>query len=79
MTKMRIRPMTAEDKSNVAELIYASINTWYQLRGMPPIFRGGPKVTEIFYARISIFTFLSLTFRAPSTPLLMRVGKHSRR
>lgn len=41
--------MTAADKHEIADLIYASINTWYRLRGMPQIFRGGPKVTEVFY------------------------------
>jgi GNAT superfamily N-acetyltransferase len=46
---MRIRTMTAEDRYEVADLIYASINTWYRLRGMPQIFRGGPKVTEVFF------------------------------
>ncbi len=48
MNKMKIRKMTAGDRHPVAELIYASINTWYQLRGLPQIFRGGPAVTEIF-------------------------------
>src|SRR6188474_1978448 len=45
----RVRTMTADDKYEVADLIYASINTWYRLRGMPQIFRGGPKVTEVFF------------------------------
>ena len=31
------------------------------------------KARDGVYTRISIFTFLSLTFRAASTPLLMRV------
>ena len=44
-----LRPMTEADRSEVAELIYASINTWYQLRGMPQIFHGGPEVTDVFY------------------------------
>jgi GNAT superfamily N-acetyltransferase len=46
---MRLRPMTEADRSEVAELIYASINVWYQKRGMPAIFSGGPSVTEVFY------------------------------
>src|SRR5687768_10589572 len=49
MTTPRLRTMTEADKHEVADLIYASINTWYRLRGMPQIFRGGPKVTEVFY------------------------------
>ena len=49
MSTMQIREMTSEDRHEVAELIYASINTWYRLRGMPQIFRGGPQVTEVFY------------------------------
>ena len=43
------RAMVAEDRFEVAELIYASINVWYQQHGLPPIFVGGPRITEIFY------------------------------
>jgi len=46
---MKLRPMTPADRFEVAELIYASINVWYQTRGRPPIFVGGPRVTEVFY------------------------------
>jgi GNAT superfamily N-acetyltransferase len=46
---MTLRPMTEADRSEVAELIYISINHWYQMHGMPPIFRGGPGITEVFY------------------------------
>ncbi len=49
MNPMRLRPMTPADRSEVAELIYGSINVWYQTHGRPPIFTGGPRVTEIFY------------------------------
>ncbi len=49
MPEMRLRPMNEGDRAEVAELIYASINVWYQTHGCPPIFRGGPSVTEIFY------------------------------
>jgi GNAT superfamily N-acetyltransferase len=41
--------MTEADRFEVAELIYGSINVWYQTHGRPPIFVGGPRVTEIFY------------------------------
>jgi GNAT superfamily N-acetyltransferase len=46
---MRLRPMNDGDRFEVAELIYASINVWYQKNGKPPIFVGGPRVTEVFY------------------------------
>jgi GNAT superfamily N-acetyltransferase len=41
--------MALDDRFEVAELIYASINVWYQQHGLPPIFVGGPRITEIFY------------------------------
>lgn len=44
-----LRAMKPEERFEVAEMIYASINTWYQKNGKPPIFRGGPRVTEVFY------------------------------
>lgn len=46
---MLLRPMTDGDRFEVAELIYASINVWYRTHGMAAIFRGGPRVTEVFY------------------------------
>lgn len=49
MHSMNLRTMTPEDRFEVAELIYASINFWYQQHGRPPIFAGGPRVTEVFY------------------------------
>jgi GNAT superfamily N-acetyltransferase len=49
MQSMKLRPITAADRFEVAELIYASINVWYQRNGRPPIFMGGPRVTEVFY------------------------------
>ena len=44
-----LRAMTEADRAEVADLIYCSINTWYGRHGCPPIFRGGPAVTEVFY------------------------------
>jgi GNAT superfamily N-acetyltransferase len=41
--------MTDDDRYEVAEVIYASINVWYANRGFPAIFKGGPQVTEVFY------------------------------
>ena len=49
MSEFAIRPMRHEDRSEVAELIYISINHWYQTHGQAAIFQGGPKVTEVFY------------------------------
>ncbi len=46
---MKLRTMTLQDRSEVAELIYGSINYWYQTHGRPPLFSGGPQVTEVFY------------------------------
>ena len=44
-----IRTMTSDDRHEVAELIYISINHWYQVHGMPAIFAGGPAVCNIFF------------------------------
>ncbi len=51
---MRIRTMTADDRHEVAELIYASINVWYQSHGLPQVFHGGPRVTEVFWDVYSV-------------------------
>ena len=48
MMSIQLRTATPEDRAEVAELIYASTNAWYQLRGMPQIFSGGPETTEVF-------------------------------
>jgi len=44
-----LRQMKPEDRNEISELIYLSINVWYQLHALPPPFRGGPEVTELFY------------------------------
>ena len=54
MSTMQMREMTPDDRHEVAELVYASFNTWYQLRGMPQIIQGGPQMTEIFYDVYSV-------------------------
>ena len=41
--------MTPDDRFEVAELIYVSINYWYQMHGRPAPFSGGPRITEVFY------------------------------
>ncbi len=48
MKSIQLRTATREDRSEIAELIYASTNAWYQLRGMPRIFSGGTETTEVF-------------------------------
>lgn len=53
--KPNLRLSEPGDRAEVAELIYASINTWYRLHGGPQPFKGGPGVTEVFadvYGRI---------------------------
>jgi GNAT superfamily N-acetyltransferase len=50
MPETILRPMTDDDASEVAELIYASINVWYRDNGHSEIqFRGGTGITEEFY------------------------------
>lgn len=49
MTEMQLRTMTSQDASEVAELIYLSLNVWHQTHGRSAIFTDGPKVAEIFY------------------------------
>ena len=46
---MRLRPMIEGDRSEVAELIYVSINVWYQKHGRPRAFLGGPHLTDVYY------------------------------
>lgn len=46
---LQFRPLAEADRFELAELIYASINTWHQLHGRAPIFRGGPAVAEVFF------------------------------
>jgi len=49
MESMRLRPMKPEDRSEVAELIYVSINYYYGVHGMPNRFTAGPGSTEVFF------------------------------
>ncbi|MBA61737.1 MAG: GNAT family N-acetyltransferase [Planctomycetaceae bacterium] len=44
-----IRTMTVDDRHEVSELIYISINHWYQTHGCQPIFTGGPSSCDIFF------------------------------
>ena len=49
MADFEIRTMRDADRWEVAELIYISINHWYQTHGQAAIFHGGPAVTDIFF------------------------------
>jgi GNAT superfamily N-acetyltransferase len=49
MNDLILRPMTPADRSEVADLIYISINHWYQAHGGMFQFSGGPEVTDVFY------------------------------
>ncbi|MCI0635213.1 MAG: GNAT family N-acetyltransferase [Actinobacteria bacterium] len=50
MPDARLRAMEEKDRSEVAELISASMNTWDILHGMAPgRFSGGPAQTDVFY------------------------------
>lgn len=46
---MKLRLITPDDRFEVADLIHASVNAWYQQRGLPRIFNGDPALTTIFY------------------------------
>ncbi len=49
MSEMKIRTMNEEDAFGVAELIYVSINEWYQRHGRPRPFRGSTADTEVYF------------------------------
>lgn len=45
---MVLRPFRENERFELADLIYASLNTWYRNHGRPPIFRGGPRVCRVY-------------------------------
>jgi len=49
MTDLQLRRIRPEDRHEVADLIYASINSWYATHGNMFQFKGGPAVTDVFY------------------------------
>jgi len=49
MAELRIRTMQAADRAEVAELICVSTNVWFQMRGYPAVFPGGPETTAIYF------------------------------
>lgn len=44
-----VRPMSPDDRAQVAGLIQVSLNFWYRLHGRPPIFSGNPMAADIFF------------------------------
>jgi len=49
MKTMRIRTIKPEDRSELADLIYISLNYFSETHGRPPAFTGGPKAADSFY------------------------------
>src|SRR5262245_55326826 len=49
MDSFHLREFSPADKTEVADLIYASINVWYMAHGMGQPFKGGPQTTEVFH------------------------------
>ena len=47
MSNFTIRPMSPEDWTETAELIYASLNYWYATKGSGPKFAGDPVHTQL--------------------------------
>mgnify|MGYP001114701789 CR=1 FL=1 len=45
----KVRPMTPDDRAEVASLIQVSLNFWYRLHGRPPIFSGDPMAADVFF------------------------------
>ncbi len=48
MTAMQLRTMGPDDWTEVAELIYDSINAWYTANGRPPVFTGPKDNATLF-------------------------------
>ena len=46
---IELRQVAEEDREEIAELIYLSLNTWYQSHAMPPIFAGASSQADVFY------------------------------
>src|SRR4051812_29003055 len=49
MAEMTLRPATADDRHDVADLICVSTNYWYRASGRPAIFCNGPSSTTLFF------------------------------
>lgn len=49
MVNIKIREMEPEDRYQIGELIYCSLNSWYETHGIGRILAGGPKTAYVFY------------------------------
>ena len=49
MSDFELRPLVDSDRHAIGELIFRSVNVWYERRGCPPIFTAGPRSTEIYF------------------------------
>lgn len=49
MPDFELRPVRAEERFELAELIYLSLNHWHQTHGRAAIFFDGPRMTEAFW------------------------------
>ncbi len=47
--RFELRPIKPEERFEVAELIYLSLNHWHQTHGRSAIFHDGPRIAEVFY------------------------------
>ena len=48
MSEFRLRPITPDDRDELAELVCLSTNHWYQVNRGITIFPGGEEVTAVF-------------------------------
>ena len=62
-----LRPITARDRSEVAELVCLSTNHWYQTRLGTKVFHAGPESTAVFFD-----VTRNWTRAAPSLPNIRR-------
>lgn len=49
MVDIKIRNMQPDDRYEIAELIYCSLNTWYETHGIGRLLAGGPRTACVFY------------------------------
>lgn len=49
MNGIELRSLQPADRTELAELIYLSTNTWYQAHGRPPVMQGGPGTGALFF------------------------------
>ena len=49
MNEFELRTMQAADRAELAELIYVSLNTWYETHARPRPYSTGPATTDLFF------------------------------